>query len=259
MAGEAAAERAAAFAHIGVGGMSGVSPAEIKSLMDETGEHRRGLPMTAIGSWKTPRGPSAEPAIPATTDTSLDRKDIDAVIIATPDHWHAMQTVHAAESGKHIYVEKAGLLHSREGKAMIEACNRAKIAVRSGPGRSQPETTWHTAIGQQQPGRSAGRLLALSQPPGRHRAQFGSPPPTRLGPVAGTAPHQRPTTPALRSRYVPLDDGVGRRADPRPRGSRDELRHVVDEAPDGTGPVEVDAAVARRPSAGCGTRRSRSM
>ena len=42
----------------------------------------------------------------------LARPDIDAVVIATPDHWHAVQTVHAAESGKHVYVEKPAL-HDR--------------------------------------------------------------------------------------------------------------------------------------------------
>src|SRR5262249_14448836 len=36
----------------------------------------------------------------------LSRKDIDAVVIATPDHWHAIPCVHAARAGKHIYCEK---------------------------------------------------------------------------------------------------------------------------------------------------------
>jgi hypothetical protein len=51
----------------------------------------------------------------------LERKDIDAVVIATPDHWHAVQTVHAAECGKHVYVEKPACCTIGEGKAMIEA------------------------------------------------------------------------------------------------------------------------------------------
>lgn len=70
----------------------------------------------------------------------LERKDIDAVIIATPDHWHAVQMVHAAESGKHVYVEKPACCTIEEGKAMVKAAHDNKIAVQVGSqGRSQPE------------------------------------------------------------------------------------------------------------------------
>src|SRR5437588_12325741 len=48
----------------------------------------------------------------------LDRKDIDAVVIATPDHWHALQTVDACRAGKDIYVEKPLSLAISEGRAM---------------------------------------------------------------------------------------------------------------------------------------------
>jgi predicted dehydrogenase len=70
----------------------------------------------------------------------LARKDIDAVIIATPDHWHAVQTVHAAESGKHVYVEKPACCTIEEGKAMVAAAQKNGITVQVGSqGRSQPE------------------------------------------------------------------------------------------------------------------------
>jgi predicted dehydrogenase len=51
----------------------------------------------------------------------LQRKDIDAVIIATPDHWHGVQFVQAAECGKHIYCESPACVTIEEGKAMIKA------------------------------------------------------------------------------------------------------------------------------------------
>ena len=70
----------------------------------------------------------------------LERKDIDAVVIATPDHWHAVQTVHAAQCGKHVYVEKPACCTIEEGKAMVKAGNDNKVAIQVGSqGRSQPE------------------------------------------------------------------------------------------------------------------------
>jgi predicted dehydrogenase len=62
----------------------------------------------------------------------LERKDIDAVIIATPDHWHAVQTVHACESGKHVYVEKPASVTIREGRAMVDAARKNRRAVQVG-------------------------------------------------------------------------------------------------------------------------------
>ena len=70
----------------------------------------------------------------------LQRNDIDAVVIATPDHWHAAQTVHAAECGKHVYVEKPACCTIAEGKAMVAAAAKNKVSVQVGSqGRSQPE------------------------------------------------------------------------------------------------------------------------
>ena len=54
----------------------------------------------------------------------LGRKDIDAVVIATPDHWHASMSVHAAEAGKDIYCEKPLSLTVREGRAMVDATRK---------------------------------------------------------------------------------------------------------------------------------------
>ena len=54
----------------------------------------------------------------------LDRPDIDAVLIATPAHWHATMAAMAAEAGKDIYCEKPSAVTIREGRAMLTAVRR---------------------------------------------------------------------------------------------------------------------------------------
>jgi predicted dehydrogenase len=69
----------------------------------------------------------------------LDMKEVDAVVICTPDHWHALQTIHACEAGKDVYVEKPLSLCVAEGRAMVEAARRNKRITQVGLHRRSSE------------------------------------------------------------------------------------------------------------------------
>jgi predicted dehydrogenase len=62
----------------------------------------------------------------------LERKDLDAVVIATPDHWHALQMIHACQAGKDVYVEKPLSLCVVEGRQMVNAARDNKRVVQVG-------------------------------------------------------------------------------------------------------------------------------
>ena len=62
----------------------------------------------------------------------LASDDVDAVVIASPDHWHALHSVHACEAGKDVYVEKPMTLTVREGRAMVDAARKHKRIVQVG-------------------------------------------------------------------------------------------------------------------------------
>jgi predicted dehydrogenase len=62
----------------------------------------------------------------------LGRPDIDVVLVATPDHWHALPTVLACQAGKDVYVEKPLAKTIDEGRAMLEAARRHQRVVQMG-------------------------------------------------------------------------------------------------------------------------------
>lgn len=62
----------------------------------------------------------------------LDRQDIDAVVISTPDHWHALNTIHACQAGKDVYCEKPLTLTIAEGRQMVTAARENQRIVQTG-------------------------------------------------------------------------------------------------------------------------------
>ncbi|MFO0824681.1 MAG: Gfo/Idh/MocA family oxidoreductase [Gemmataceae bacterium] len=87
----------------------------------------------------------------------LQHKGLDAVVIATPDHWHAIPCVLAARAGKHIYCEKPLTQNVAEGRWIVEEVAKAKVVFQTGSQqrsefgghfRKAVEYVWNDRIGK---------------------------------------------------------------------------------------------------------------
>ncbi len=65
----------------------------------------------------------------------LDDRSVDALVVATPDHWHAPASILACAAGKHVYVEKPCSHNAREGELLVEAARKHKRVVQHGTQR----------------------------------------------------------------------------------------------------------------------------
>ncbi len=118
------------YAHIGVGGMgSSHVVADAAALCDVDADHLHSAAQKVQG----------KPLLCRDYREILDRRDIDAVTIGAPDHWHALMTVHACQAGKDVYSEKPTCRTIQEGQAMRNAVAQHKRVVQIGAqGRSNP-------------------------------------------------------------------------------------------------------------------------
>ena len=112
----------------------------------------------------------------------LEQKNIDAIFIATPDHWHALQTIMACDAGKDVYVEKPLAITVKEGRRMVEAARRTKRIVQVGTHRraSSMYEDLHQLIRKDSIGKvTVGHCYRLSNmwPNGIGRLEDGNPPP----------------------------------------------------------------------------------
>jgi predicted dehydrogenase len=62
----------------------------------------------------------------------LESKDIDAVFVATPDHWHVLPSIHACQAGKDVYLEKPLSLTIREGRILVDAVRKYERVLQTG-------------------------------------------------------------------------------------------------------------------------------
>lgn len=137
------AGRRLTVAHIGIGGMGGAH-LEMSLKFRELGM----VNIAAVCDVDDGRLAAAVKKVGGGCDPYRDfryvlqRQEIDAVIIASPDHWHAVQTVHACESGKHVYVEKPAGCTVAESRAMVLAARRHRRVVQVGSQARSAEPAW---------------------------------------------------------------------------------------------------------------------
>lgn len=119
-------------AHIGIGGQGmgnlnafmgkGVAPA---AIVDVDSKRLAGALKTVAGKGFKADGYDDYRRV-------LERKDIDALVVSTPDHWHALPTVHGCQAGKDVYCEKPLTLTIAEGRQMVEAARANNRIVQTG-------------------------------------------------------------------------------------------------------------------------------
>ena len=128
---------------------------------------------------------------------ALEDRNVDAISIATPNHWHALMTIWAAQAGKHVYVEKPSSHNVREGRMTVDIARKHNVIVQHGT-QSRSEGGWANTIEAIKSGKF-GRLLVSRALCYKIRNSIGNRPPSDppkeldfnlwLGPAQRTAHH----------------------------------------------------------------------
>ena len=114
----------------------------------------------------------------------LERKDVDAVVIATPDHWHARIALDALAAGKHVYLEKPMTLTIEGALAVRNAVRRTGLALQVGPQWTADDAFWKAQAAIRRG--SIGKVTWAQSGLGRNfRECLFNAPPFRIDPSVG--------------------------------------------------------------------------
>ena len=127
---------------IGVGKMSrghlgaflGYQEVQVVAVCDVVKERRENAQKAVETRYAKNRGKDSYKGCDAYTDFRelLEHKGLDAVVVGTPDHWHAIPSIFAAKAGKHIYCEKPLTHNIVEGRKLVTAVTENKVIFQTG-------------------------------------------------------------------------------------------------------------------------------
>lgn len=109
-----------------LGGWTGQKNVEVAKLIDPDSKVlAQGIKQATDKSGHTPEGYSD-------VRKALEDKNLDAISVATPNHWHSLITIWAAQAGKHVYVEKPMSHDVQEGRVVVEAQKKYGVVIQHG-------------------------------------------------------------------------------------------------------------------------------
>jgi predicted dehydrogenase len=129
-----------------VGQFAAMPGVEIVYLVDpDSRTYAKRLKQIATTTEKAGKSEGHAPATEKDIRRVLEDKSVDAISIATPNHWHALMTIWACQAGKDVYVEKPCSHNVHEGRVAVEAALKYKRIVQHGT-QSRSDMKWAEAV-----------------------------------------------------------------------------------------------------------------
>jgi predicted dehydrogenase len=133
---------------IGAIGCGGMGSAHLRSMVDQSKKNEENIQVIAVCDIYEPRKNAAKAltggAVYHDYRKLLENNDIDVVLIASPEHWHAQQAIDAMEAGKDLYLEKPLVRHLEDARKVYQTALRTKRIVQVGSQWTE-EDKWRKA------------------------------------------------------------------------------------------------------------------